>query len=416
MLKPMTVGLTPPSDRRAGLARRSRSTALFVLGLLLDMVSVLNVPGSAVFPPGVQSSPAITTQGTILVFLVAACGVTVFFRDRAPLVVALAGMVLLLIGMSYVLALIGGYRLLLRYPQRTLLISAIIASAVAFFVGREVFTGWGRALPWLFARDVIGSDPAWNIASITVAVLSLGLVAALVAYRRARTEASLSRVRVEQLHQRADALGEQLARQSERESIARDLHDGLGHRLSSMALAAGAFESQAAAAPIDPALVEWARLVRRQAHAALEDVRGVVGGLRLEQGESGIPSASMRMIGQTLADLRAAGQRIEAYVVVESVERLDSARDAAAFRVLQEALTNAMKHATGSMISVTVDAAPERGIRVRVMNPLVPSTSQPPSGRVGIEGIRERAAAVGGTAWIGPHAGHFLVDVSLPWQ
>lgn len=183
-----------------------------------------------------------------------------------------------------------------------------------------------------------------------------------------------------------------------------------------MALAAGAFESQAAAAPIDPELAEWARLVRRQAHAALEDVRGVVGGLRVEQGDVADSGASMRMIGPLLADLRAAGQRIEAYVVVESIERLDISRDTAAFRVLQEGLTNAMKHATGATISVTVDAAPDRGIRVRVVNPLVPTRSLTSTGGLGIEGIRARAAAVGGTAWIGPDQNNFLVDVSLPWQ
>ncbi|WP_103663493.1 sensor histidine kinase [Microbacterium sp. CJ77] len=412
----MTIVASHEGRRWALFKRRSRSTAIFVIGLLLDMVCVMNVPGSAEFLPASESSPKLTTQGTLLVLLAAACWATVFYRDRAPIVVAIAGGILLMVGTSYVLALIGAYRLLLRYPQRTVLISTVTTLAVAFFVGREMLTGWGHAFPWLLARDGVGNDPKWGITSMTVAVFSLGVTAALVAYRRARVEASLSRVRVEQLHERADALGEQLARQSERERIARDLHDALGHRLSSMALAAGAFESQAAGAPIDPALAEWARLVRRQAHAALEDVRGVVGGLRLEQGETFARPVSMRMVGQLLADLRSAGQQIEAYVVVESIERVDPLRDAAAFRVLQEALTNAMKHATGSTISVTVDAAPERGIRVRVINALVLSTSHSSSGRVGIAGIRERAAAVGGTAWIGPHEGHFLVDVSLPWQ
>ncbi len=395
----------------------TRSTGLFVFGVLFDITCVMNVPGGADFIRDGEPTAHVTARGGLVAFLAIVCWVTVFFRARFPLATAVAGGVLLLVGTSYALALVASFHVLMRWPRRATLTWAVTIGAVAIYVLREVFAGWGTALVWLLSRETARDDPAWAISSVMTAALSLGLLAVVVAYRRARVEASLSSQRATQLHQRADALDEQVARQAERERIARDLHDGLGHRLSSMALAAGAFESQAAAAPVDPALTQWAQLVRRQAHAALEEVRDVVGGLRDEATEAR-PSArvSLRQTGQLLADLRATGHATHAYVVVESIERLDPLHDSAAFRVVQELLTNVMKHAPGAPVAVFVDAAPERGIRIRISNPLMPGSFSTPSGQHGIEGIRGRAAAIGGTAWIGPHEGQFLADVSLPWE
>ena len=387
-----------------------------MIGSLFDILCVINVPGAATLTAGVTPEAGITTPGVLLVLLVIACWCTVFVRRRAPWAPLIAGGLLMLIGVSYALALVGVFCALVRWPRRTVLISAVAAGSITLFVLREVLTTWGGALAWMFGTDPVGTDPVWAAGAAIVALLSLGLVAGLVAYRRARDEASTNRVEAEQQHERADALDQQVARQAERERIARDLHDGLGHRLSSMALAAGAFESQAAAAPVDPALAEWARVVHRQAHAALEDVRGVVGGLRSDTADAAAPPAvSMRQVSGLIADLRAAGHRVDAYVFLEGVDQISPAFDAAAFRIVQESLTNALKHASGAAVSVLVDAAPDRGIRIRTVNPLVATSSGIPGGRRGIEGMRERAVALGGTAWIGPYQGEFIVDVSLPW-
>lgn len=412
----MTAVARPKPSRFARLLNGGWSTGLFFIGATFDLVCVINVPGAAVFTDGDDPTVSITTQGVLLALLAFACWATVFWRARAPLAVVIAGGVLMLFGVSYALALVGVYHALIRWPRKTGLIAGVTAGAMLLYVAREVFLDWGHGLAWFFGRDPSGDGVGWNIATAIVAALSLGLLAGLVAYRRARDEASLNRAEAEQQHQRADALDEQLARQAERERIARDLHDGLGHRLSSMALAAGAFEAQAAAAPIDPALAQWAGLVRRQAHEALEDVRGVVGGLRSDAGPGLGAEASMRMVGKLLADLRAAGHRIEAYVFVEGLESASRERDAAAYRIVQESLTNAIKHAPGAGISVVVDAAPDRGIRIRVVNAITASSAGVPGGQRGIQGIRERAAAAGGTAWIGPYQGEFIVDVSLPWS
>lgn len=414
----MTALARTAPRRFSRLRSGGRSTLIFVLGALLDTYCVINVPGAATLTGGDEPAAAITTFGVVLVLASIVCWTTVFVRARAPLVVIAAGGVLMLVGVSYVLALVGVYHALIRWPRKTVLIGTLASAGVVLFVLREALTPWGGALAWtLESATYDEGQSSGNIGAAVIAVLSIALVAGLVAYRRARVEASVSRIRAERASERAEELDAQLARQAERERIARDLHDGLGHRLSSMALAAGAFESQAAAAPVDPQLAEWARVVRRQAHAALEDVRDVVGGLRSDTDEdTGATHTSLRMVGQLLADLRAAGHPIDAYVVIEGLETASPARDAAAFRILQESLTNALKHAPGAPVSVVLDAAADRGIRIRVVNALMPSAGGIPGGGRGIEGVRERARAAGGTAWIGPHQGQFILDVHLPWS
>ena len=415
----MTTSARPRQSRFARLLSGGWSTGLFVIGALFDMVCVVNVPGAAVLVVEAADTTArITTIGVLLVLLVVACWATVYVRVRAPQVVLVAGGILMIVGVSYVLALVGVFHALLRWPRRTVLIASVTAGSMGLYLAREVFTEWGNALPWILGDGAAPDEqPAWNAAAAIIALLSMALVAGLVAYQRARVEASASRAQAEQAHERAEALDEQVTRQAERERIARDLHDGLGHRLSSVALAASAFEAQVSDAPVEPALADWARVVRQQAHAALEDVRGVVGGLRSDAGvDEPLTPASLRMVGQLLADLRAAGHRLDAYVLIDSLDHLSPAIDAAGFRIVQESMTNAIKHAPGAVISVTVDAGRERGIRIRVVNPLVAASSGVPGGSRGIEGVRERARAAGGTAWIGPYAGEFILDVSLPWR
>ena len=125
----------------------------------------------------------------------------------------------------------------------------------------------------------------------------------------------------------------------------------------------------------------------------------------------------MRAIGAMLADLRATGTDVRPYVVIESAERASALLDGAVFRVVQEGLTNAVKHAPRMPIDVFVSVEPRSGARIRISNPLVPqAVSAVPGGANGLIGIRERAAALGGEAWLGAHEGAFIVDVTLPWQ
>lgn len=411
---PMPTASAKPG-RLAQVLAGGWSTGLFVIGALFDTYCVINVPGAAEFGlEGGEPTVGITSGGVVLWLGIIAAWASVYVRTQAPLVTAIAGAALAIAGVSYALLLVGVYQCLIRWPRSQWQIAIPAGALVLLYTLREVLTDWGAALPWLGSETP--ADPPGFTGTVTpwiIAALALALVAGLVAYRRTSVDAAQSRVVAATEQRRAETLGEQVARQAERERIARDLHDGLGHRLSSAALTLGVLEAQASAGVSpDPA---QARIAREQVHAALEDVRGVVGGLRADVGDVPLTPASLRLVGRLVHDLRAAGHRLDAYVMVEGADHVGAQLDTAAFRILQESLTNAIKHAPGAVISVTFDAAPDRGVRIRVTNPLTASGAGVPGSGSGIVGIRERALAVGGTAWIGPYQGEFIVDVSLPW-
>lgn len=394
-------------------ARAGGTIALVIIGALIDFCSVVNVPGAATFSAADGGRVSVTGFGAVLVLLAVGSWMTVFWRERAPLLPLLLGALLAVIGVSYLLLLVSAVAFVRRRPARTRVVGVGVGVAVVLFAAREAFTAWGDALPWFLTSDVDALDEAgWAIVSFGLSVLSYGVAAGVVLLTRTKARADRSEQRAAAELRRADDLAEQAVRQAERERIARDMHDALAHRLSVVSLHAGALEAAAGAGDAG----EMARTVREQTHAALQDMRGLIGDLRNPVDGSGDSPATMRAIGALLAGLRAGAQPITSLVVIESPDRASAMLDGAVFRIVQEALTNAIKHAAGASIDVFVQVAPADGARVRVVNPLVPSGLGAPGGGNGVVGIRERTAALGGQAWIGPFEGVFIVDVSLPWQ
>src|SRR5690606_13018037 len=121
---------------------------------------------------------------------------------------------------------------------------------------------------WFFASDPRGEDPKWIVVAVAIGLTSLAVAGAVVLSSRAAGRAVRSSVRADTERERADRLVEEMARQAERERIARDMHDALAHRLSVVSLHAGALEGVA-----DGTAGEIARTVREQTHAALQDMR-----------------------------------------------------------------------------------------------------------------------------------------------
>jgi signal transduction histidine kinase len=103
-------------------------------------------------------------------------------------------------------------------------------------------------------------------------------------------------------------------------------------------------------------------------------------------------------------------------ILVDGVERAAAVLDHTVFRIVQEALTNAMKHAAHAPVSIVVEATPAAGVHVRVANPVAAASSIAGHGSGGgIMGIRERVDHLGGTCDIGERGGEFVVQVDLPW-
>lgn len=407
----VTNSTSDPRSNWRRLGDTALSVLLLVVGIVVDISGLLNVPGATVVSPETGGEFTYTGFGTLVGLLCMAAWLTVFWRRRYPLVVLIAGGVIAAIGVSYLLLLVGAASEARRHPSRTRALAISIAAALALFVLREVFTPWGGALSWFFGNSLDSPDPVWGGVAVVLAVLSFALTAAVVLAAQAKQRATHSNERADLERQRAEDLSDEVVRQAERERIARDMHDALAHRLSVVSLHAGALEGVAPGAAGD-----IARTVREQTHAALEDMRGLIGDLRSGPGEP-TPS-TMRAIGPLLSELRAAGVTITTYVLIEEPERASAQFDSGVHRVVQEALTNAMKHAASAPIDVYMRVEPSSGARIRVVNPLRVSDEGPavPGGGHGTLGMRERVAALGGTAWIGVHGESFIVDVTLPWQ
>lgn len=254
--------------------------------------------------------------------------------------------------------------------------------------------------------------------------LLLGVVcaAALLAWgmfvraRRQLTRSRRERVAAEQELRIAQA------RQQERERIAREMHDVLAHRLSLLSLNAGALELWPDASPGE--LARAAGVIRDGAHRALEDLRTVIGVLRTVRSDDppadGVPEPPQ----PTLADLptlvdesRQAGTQVVLDCQVTDLEALPEVVGRTAYRMVQEGLTNARKHARGTEVSVAVRGTAADALTVEIRNPirLAGSASIPGAG-TGIIGLAERTALVGGRLEHGPTpAGEFRLWAWLPW-
>jgi signal transduction histidine kinase len=235
-------------------------------------------------------------------------------------------------------------------------------------------------------------------------------------FRRSRRQAQRERVR------RAEA-EEQLRieqiRYAERTRIAREMHDVLAHRISLLSLHAGALEFRPDAPPEEVARA--AAVIRASAHQALDDLRAVIGVLRDRTDGQGPqpPQPTLVALPGLLEESRAVGMRIHAEVRVPDLAAVPDAIGRHALRIVQEALTNARKHATSAPVELRLEGAPGHGLAIEMRNPspvLATGESKIPGTGTGLLGLAERAALSGGRLEHGlDEHGHFRLRAWLPW-
>jgi signal transduction histidine kinase len=297
------------------------------------------------------------------------------------------------------------------------------ASLVALFTV-TVHRRWSVALPVaaLHAATVppyflYRPDPEMSYESAVTTILILqAAVVGWGMFVRARRQLLVSlRDRADRAEQDQQSRVQQ-ARQTERTRIAREMHDVLAHRISLLSLHAGALEFRPDA-PADE-VAEAAGVIRASAHQALHDLREVIGVLRDEPGAApDPPQPTLADVAALVEEGRAAGTRIR---VSERVELPDTVPDVVgrtAYRVIQEALTNARKHAPAAAVDVGLTGGPGAGLTVTVANAApVGAAAAIPGAGTGLIGLGERVQLAGGTLTSGPAAdGGFRVRVSLPW-
>jgi signal transduction histidine kinase len=235
--------------------------------------------------------------------------------------------------------------------------------------------------------------------------------------RTLRNQTRLARELAEKAERAAHAREEEERRAigSERSRLARELHDVLAHNLSVMVVQAGAARRVVERDP-DRAS-EAAVLIQRTGREALAELRHLFGPVRRGEGEDLTGPPSLARVEQLAARARAAGLRVRLRVEGEPVP-LPPGVDLAAYRVVQEALTNTLKHAGSAHATVTVSYEPNEVV-VSIEDDGAPRGGTDGLGETGaghgIVGMRERVALYGGLLQAGPRdQGGFAVRARLP--
>ena len=211
------------------------------------------------------------------------------------------------------------------------------------------------------------------------------------------------------------------ARVLERTRLAREMHDTLAHQLSLLATYAGALEYRPDSAP--ERLARAAGVIREGVHQALVELRDVIGVLRDTDGaaedEAMWPQPMLADLPKLVDESRSAGTLVSLERQVDDVTGLPGIADRTAYRVVQESLTNARKHASGQPVRVLLHGKPGAQLVIDIRNPLPADPTAPPvapGAGTGLVGLTERVQLAGGKL---EHqvtsSGEFLVRASLPW-
>lgn len=295
--------------------------------------------------------------------------------------------------------------------------AALGAAAVAY----ASLCGRGRRREWASVAAVFWlSQVAWSrwqgtvvymVMYATAAALAIAGLTAYALYRRGRRDlAALRRAAdLDAQHQRV-----RQARLGERLRIAQEMHDVLAHRISLLAMLAGGLAHREDLPPEETRDIALA--IQENAHQSLNELRAVLGGLRRDGDGTEPPQPTLAHLDALFDEVRAAGQRVEVADTVDGRDRLPARTGRHAYRIVQEALTNARKHAPGTPVTAELTGRPGGGLRIRVSNPAPHGTDPGPGGRLGLVGLAERTRMAGGAISHEVRDGRFVLDARLPWE
>jgi signal transduction histidine kinase len=326
-----------------------------------------------------------------------------WFRRRWPVGVALAILpVMAVSSFAAPAGLIAFYTVALQRRLATVLYvgATVLAVLCTGYVVQASARSESSTSLWLSLMSIV---------LVHVALAAIGL------YVQARREVLASlRERAERAEAAQHEQAER-ARANERARIAREMHDVLAHRISLVSMHAGSLEFGPGASQAE--IARAAGVIRANAHAALEDLRGVIGVLRGVPGDERPerPQPTLADVPELIEESRAAGMTIRSSLEVgeapESVGRN-------AYRIVQEGLTNARKHAQDTAVNVSITGRPGDGLEIEVRNPLAVGrrNGHIPGAGAGLIGLAERAGLAGGRLEHGiTPEGEYRLWAWLPW-
>lgn len=391
--------------------------------VLFGILGALGALISAVFSPtGHDGTGWALLISVAALFAAVTLPAALFWRHKRPfeLTIGVAVLSMLLpIGNSFPLIALGALLGRRRGP-------AAVSTTVLVGVSSAWVVIWD-ALHQPIAASVIktisspqGVDPTTNATAPPLAVLVMWLLSFGIALglgllvRGQRATASAQRGLASE-RETSDRLGDEAARRQERERIAREVHDVMGHRLSLLNLHAGAMEANSAD---DPRLQESAALVRDSAGAAMDDLRSLLSVLR-EPLDSELPAVPLTRLREVVSESFGAGQPLSSSIFIQDAESASPTLSRAVYRIVQELLTNARKHAPGDQLTLLIEGAPETGIMIDAQNRYRGGWGgAPPGASRGLSGIAERVELLGGRFNYGLDQGGqvFRAHVELPWR
>ena len=321
-----------------------------------------------------------------------------FFRRRWPLAVALVSNALTF-GSAIAAgpAVLASVSIATRRRWREMVPVGLVG-----FAGAQVFA----------ATQPGGStDPFWLIFAInvvaTVAIFGWGM------YLGSRRELMWTlRHRAERAEAEQELRVDQ-ARANERARIAREMHDVLAHRISQVSMHAGALAFREDLTPDEVRIS--AGVIREKAHEALTDLRGVLGVLRGEDGEPTLaPQPTYADLDELVAEARGSGLAIDFHDRVTAPEEVPDAAGRTLYRIVQEGITNARKHAPNTLLTIELKGSPDHGLDVTMRNPLGFGSRTPGAG-LGLVGLTERTELRGGGLVHRHEDGSFVLHGWIPW-
>ncbi len=377
-----------PQEMRPGRAALAADSALaLVLAVVLTVATYFVSQHRASVRPFDAGAAA----------LVVASSVVLAARRRWPVAV-----------LAMVFGIVLAY-LVIGYPEGPIWLTLIIAFFTAVVCGHRL-VGVAAAIAvfgmFLLIHPLLGRGPALSAAGVAAAaawpLVILGAAEA-VRIRRVRS-AEAARIQEEAALRRAS---------DERLRIARELHDSLGHYLSMISVQSGVALNLNHDLPGQVA--ESLSAIRQASKEGLRELRSVLRILR-QDGEPAphAPPPGLARLGDLVNQAAAAGLQVRAETGGR-VRELPFGVDQAAFRIVQEALTNVTRHAGTDTATLRVRYG-QHDLTVQVDDDgQGRSDSLPPPGGSGIAGMRERAAALGGELHAGPRpGGGFRVTATLP--
>jgi signal transduction histidine kinase len=277
-----------------------------------------------------------------------------------------------------------------------------IYTAGAHLRGRRLLAGLVLVLVALVLA-IAGDGESWNVSGVLFFAFWVGgpFLAGMAMRVRRERERLLARERDERAR---------LAVADERARIARELHDVVAHAISVIVLQA---RGARASLVVDrDEAREAVDAIERTASQALAEMRRLLAVLRMDDDATLAPQASLDQLDALAGEVRGAGLPVD--VRVEGRPRpLAPGLDASAYRIAQEALTNALKHAGRARATVVVRYGPD-AVELEVADDGAGAANGGDGGH-GLIGMRERAALFGGTVAAGPRAGGgFVVRARLP--